>query len=103
MHVGSAPCCCGNSRLLLWNEGERNFRGGSTHNGKVYPHYNDVVYYKFTPIRDNEGNIRGGSTSIKSGPHVKFTRADLKNPPPGLRVLELDSSGIDPYQYLNLR
>ncbi len=89
--------------IKLWNEGERNFIGGSISNGKVYPHYNDVVYYKFTPIRDKEGNIRGGTTETLSGPHVRYNKSDLTNPPPGLRVLDLDSSGIDPYKYLNIR
>ena len=88
--------------IKLWNEGERNFRGGSTHNGKVYPHYHDTVYVKFSPVRNKDGKIIGQSTHIKSGTQVQFTRADLLNPPPGLRVLDLESSGIDPYQYLNL-
>lgn len=88
--------------IKLWNEGERNFLGGSTHNGKVYPHYHDTVYVRITPIRDKDGKRRGQSTSITSGPHVQYTRAEILNPPPGLRVLDLESSGIDPYQYLNL-
>ncbi len=88
--------------IKLWNEGERNFRGGSTHNGKVYPHYYDTVYVKFSLVRNKDGKIIGQSSDILSGTQVQFTRADLLNPPPGLRVLDLDSSGIDPYQYLNL-
>ncbi len=88
--------------IKLWNEGEKNFRGGSTHNGKVYPHYHDTVYVTFSPIRNKDGKIIGQSSDILSGTQVQFTRADLLNPPPGLRVLDLESSGIDPYQYLNL-
>ena len=88
--------------IKLWNEGERNFRGGSTHNGKVYPHYHDTVYVRITPIKNKDGKRIGQSTSITSGPHVQYTRADILNPPPGLRVLDLESSGIDPFQYLNL-
>lgn len=88
--------------IKLWNEGEQNFRGGSTHNGKVYPHYHDTVYVTFSPIRNKDGKIIGQSSDILSGTQVQFTRADLLNPPPGLRVLDLESSGIDPYQYLNL-
>ena len=88
--------------IKLWNEGEKNFRGGTTHNGKIYPHYYDTVYVKFSPIRNKDGKIIGQSSNILSGPQVQFTRADLLNPPPGLRVLDLESSGINPYQYLNL-
>ena len=93
------------SRVLikLWTSGERNFRGGSTHEGKIYPHYNDVVYVSRRPIIGKiSGTIIGYVTHTKSGPQVNFTDADLLDPPPELRVLDLETSGIDPYQYLNL-
>ena len=94
------------SRVLikLWTEGERNFRGGSTLNGKVYPHYYDTVYVTYSEYRDAHGKIVRYPSGIRSGPFVRFTRADLlsPNPPPDLRILDLESSGINPYQYLNL-
>lgn len=92
------------SRVLikLWTSGERNFIGGSTHNGKIYPHYHDTVYVRFGEYESKRlGTVRFAAR-IKSGPHVRYTKADLLNPPPHLRVLDLDSSGIDPYQYLDL-
>lgn len=92
------------SRVLvqLWTSGKKDFRGGSTHNGKVYPHYHDTVYVRFAETRVPNGEIVRYPARIKSGPSVKYTEADLLDPPPYLRVLDLDSSGIDPYQYLNL-
>ncbi len=86
------------SRVLvkLWAEGERNFIGGSTHRGKVYPHYYDTVYVR---IEETE---TGRSIRRKSGPFVDFSLDDLDDPPPHIRILDLETSGIDPYQYLNL-
>ena len=91
------------SRVLikLWTEGERNFRGGSTHKGKIQPHYHDTVYVTFGEYERHGETIRFVA-STKSGPHVRYTEADLLNPPPHLRVLDLETSGIDPYQYLDL-
>ena len=93
------------SRVLikLWTEGEKNFYGGSTGNGKIYPHYNDAVYVRFAEYqRPHTGEIVRYPSLVKSGPHVNFTNADILNPPPHLRILDYDSSGIEPYQYLNL-
>lgn len=93
------------SRVLikLWTDGERNFRGGSNSNGKVYPHYNDVVYVRFAEYKTRDGNVVRYAARTKSGPQVSYTKADLLNPPPHLRVLDLDSSGINPYDYLNFQ
>ena len=92
--------------VKLWTEGEKNFYGGSTLNGRIYPHYYDTVYLKRIPILDRDGNVRGYSTSKRSGRFVNYkgdtSIETLLDPPPGLRVLDLDSSGIDPYQYLDL-
>jgi len=91
------------SRVLvkLWTDGDKNFRGGSTYKGKVYPHYNDTVYVKY-----KYGMIDGRWTKYgiraKSGPQVSYNMSDLDNPPPHLRILDLDSSGFDPYQFLDL-
>ncbi len=91
------------SRVLikLWTSGERNFIGGSTRNGKIYPHYHDTVYVTFREY-ERRGEIIRFAAKIKSGPHVRYTAEELLNPPPHLRVLDLETSGIDPYQYLNL-
>jgi hypothetical protein len=91
------------SRVLvkLWTDGDKNFRGGSTYKGKIYPHYNDTVYvqHKYKMI---DGKMVKYATRAKSGPRVSYNVSDLDNPPPHLRILDLDSSGIDPYQFLDL-
>lgn len=88
--------------VKLWTEGNKNFRGGSTHNGKVYPHFNNTVYVRFAEYKRGDGKTIRYPARVKSGPHVSYTRTDLLNPPPHLRILDLDTSGIDPHQYLSL-
>ncbi|MDE0315556.1 MAG: hypothetical protein OXM61_11680 [Candidatus Poribacteria bacterium] len=93
------------SRVLikLWASGEKSFRGASTYKGKVYPHYYNTVYIKVSEYELPDGTKSQYISRRKSGPHVNTDGVDLLNPPSHLRVLDLDSSGIDPYQYLNLR
>ncbi|MCE2400276.1 hypothetical protein J4G08_05235 [Candidatus Poribacteria bacterium] len=92
------------SRVLikLWTEGERDFYGGSTNNGRVYPHYYNTVYTRFGEYRRSNGEIVRYAQGGIAGPHVDFSSYDLLNPPPHLRVLDIETSGIDPYQFLNL-
>ena len=89
--------------IKLWTEGEKNFRGGGTHKGKVYPWYHNTIYVKFHNYKNADGEIiRSGGIKM-SGPRVNWSGVYFLNPPPHIQILELDSSGIDPYQYLNLR
>lgn len=89
--------------IKLWAAGEKGFRGASTYNGKIYPHYHNTVYIKVREYELPDGTKAQYISRRKSGPHVNTVGVDLLNPPSHLRVLDLDSSGIDPYQYLNLR
>ncbi len=88
--------------IKLWKQGDKSFRGGSTYNGKVYPHYNNTVYVLYDEYELPDGTMQRYPAYAKSGPQVIYSTADLLNPPAHLRILDLDSSGIDPYQFLNL-
>ena len=33
--------------VKLWQQGDRGIVGGSAHNGKVYPHYDNVIYVEW--------------------------------------------------------
>ncbi len=90
--------------VKLWIEGDKNFRGGCTDNGKVYPYYRNTVYVRYAQQEMPDGTIRRYFTSAKSGYNVEFDEEDLLSdtPPAHLRIIELDSTGIDPYQFLNL-
>ena len=90
--------------VKLWIEGDKNFRGGATNNGKVYPYYHNTVYVRYAQQEMPDGTIRRYLTSALSGPYVEYDEKDLMSdmPPVHLRIIELDSTGIDPYQFLNL-
>ena len=90
--------------VKLWIEGDKNFRGGCTDNGKVYPYYHNTVYVRYAQQEMPDGTIRRYFTSSKSGYNVEFNEEDLLSdtPPAHLRIIELDSTGIDPYQFLDL-
>ena len=87
--------------IELWKQGERGFRGGSTHDGKVYPHYKDTAYVRYATTQSGQRYI----ARYKGDPSIRLSREQLRtgNLPSHLRVLDLDSGGIDPYQFLNLR
>ena len=88
--------------VKLWTEGERNFRGGSTYKGRILPHYNDVVYVSWVEYKKSDGSIVRRAGGQISGPRVNYSGIDFLNPPPHIRILDLETSGINPYQYLDL-
>ena len=90
--------------IKLWTEGEKNFRGGVIESGRVFPWYHNTVYVSFSKTRTADGKWVRYARGKMSGPGVNYTGADLLNPPPPLRVLDLEdpSVGINPYEYLDL-
>ncbi len=89
--------------IKLWIEGEKNFRGGGTDRGKVYPWYHDTIYVTFSEYKNEFGEIVRYASDKMSGPRVDWSEVkDWSNPPPHIRILDLETSGIDPYQYLKL-
>ena len=89
--------------LKKWNEGDRDFVGSSMDmdTGKVYLYYPNVVYVKWEDTQLPDGTSTKYASSI-SGPGgygiVDQVREGIL--PPGVLVLDMDSSGIDPYAYL---
>lgn len=98
------------SRVLikLYNEGDRDFIAGKWHKGKVYPIYSNTFY-----VEINEGEIDIGDKKLKTetvrilGPSgTRDTQERLEKAIsngrtlPGVRVLDMKSNGIDPYDYL---
>ena len=88
--------------IKLWNEGIRNFTSAKidAETGKVYPYYTNTVYIT---VEDDvllpDGTVGTHITSISGRvpPGV-----DLLNPPSHIKVLDYNSSGIDPFEYLDL-
>ena len=85
--------------IKAWTEGER-FIGGNIVDGKVRLNYPNTVYVRDREIQGRDGNIiKGRSASGATGGKVTPPGEDF---PPGVRVLDFDSAGIDPYEYLDL-
>ena len=85
-----------------WNEGDRDFVGVSMNNGKVYLHYPNVVYVKWEDTQLPDGTLTKYA-SVVYGPGGGSTISDQVREgilPPGVFVLDMDTSGIDPYVYL---
>ena len=89
------------SRVLikLWNQGERDFRDGVyNHNrNKVYPLYPDVVYIELA----EDGTVVT-STWMQSIPFDAndFATGEWKTKYPGIKFVEFDDAGYDPYTFL---
>lgn len=88
-----------------WNEGDRDFvgTGMDMDNGKVYLHYPNVVYVKWEDTQLPDGTITKYASLIY-GPGDDSTISDQVREgilPPGVQVLDMDVSGIDPYAYLS--
>ncbi len=88
--------------VKAWNEGKR-FLGSSTDNGKVYLHYPNTVYVEYRTVINWDGTFRKRFTSALSG-NIHLTPQQMRDGqvPPGIRILELDKEGINPYEYLDL-
>ena len=87
--------------IKLWSDGEKNFKGGSiSPEGKVYPNYFNTYYITIEERESLDGTI-GTFFRIKGGGPPPED-VDLLNPPSHITVLDYESSGIDPFQYLNL-
>ena len=87
-----------------WNEGARDFVGTSMDmdTGKVYLYYPNVVYIKWEDTQLPDGTITKYASKI-SGPggYDIVNQVSEGILPPGVQVLDMDSSGIDPYEYLS--
>ena len=93
--------------IQLWEQGNKGFQGGSMENGKVYPYYHNTVYVQWREQEMADGTRHLYISTIMTSPRLGLTREQRKqirlgNPPPHIRILDLDSTGIDPYQFLNL-
>ena len=87
--------------IKLWKQGERGYRGGSTDNGKVYPHYKNTAYVRYRTTESGRRYI----ASYKGDPAIRISPEQLRSGelPSYIRVLDIDSEGIDPYQFLDLK
>ena len=84
-----------------WNEGDHDFVGASMENGKVYLHYPNVVYVKWEETQLPDGTITQYASETSGGDGTITDQVREGILPPGVQVLDMDASGIDPYEYLS--
>lgn len=92
--------------VKLWQQGDRGIVGGSTFDGKIYPHYDDVVYVGWKETELPDGSVYRYVSRQKGGSGLPDLSAEdfrTGNISPNLEVIDFDDAGYDPYQFLNLQ
>ncbi len=91
--------------VKLWQQGHRGIVGGSTFDGKIYPHYDDVVYVRWKETAQPDGSVLSSLWQIRGYEGPDLTSEDFRtgNIPSNLEVIDLDDAGYNPYQFLNLQ
>ena len=95
--------------IRLWNQGDKDFTGGEIHqNSIVFPRYPNTVYVRHTADFEEveDGFTEGSSADISAGPGVSdqdIERIMNGETPPGIRILDMDTDGINAYRFLNLQ
>jgi hypothetical protein len=88
--------------IKLWNEGERPL-SGTMENRKVYPLYPNTIYVRWEEEALPDGTVRRYLAEVTGLPEMRVY-SDLFDEdiiPPGIQTIDLESSGIDPYTFLN--
>ena len=92
-------------QIKAWKEGILNNAIGASmeaNGSEVYINYPDTIYFWYEEINDDEG--QGFALDTSGGGDVRLTieqfqRGDI---PPGIRLIDGKTAGIDVYEYLNL-
>lgn len=90
--------------VKLWIQGDHAIVGGSTYNGKIYPHYLDVVYVGYKEKVTENGVSYRFISNVKAPPNIRLDPVQIMegNIPPHYKIIDLDEAGIDPYEFLKL-
>lgn len=90
--------------IKLWNQGDQSFVAGviKESTGKIYPLYPNTLYVRWGEMDLPDGTTRRYIRRTLGPPGLKLTTDQLGNGeiPPGIKVIDMDSGGIDPQLYL---
>lgn len=91
--------------IKLWQQGDKAIVGGSTHNGKVYPLYANVLYVRWKEGALPDGGVYHYISRVLGGNDGEVTTEDIEsgNIPDNFKIVDFDDAGIDPYEFLNLK
>ena len=88
--------------IKAWQEGlHRNWIGIGGANGKIYFNYPNTIYVWYGEREEVDGTITRYFTRVK-GRTLSPEQMRLGIAPPGMRVLDGETEGIDPYAYLGI-
>lgn len=85
--------------IKLWNEGDRDVIGAVFENGKVYPTYRDVIYLTEKIETGPDGMIWVHRSGLSGQPVQLIPKKVI---PEGMRIIDRETGGINPYQFLNI-
>ena len=90
--------------VKLWQQDDRSIVGGSTYRGKVYPHYENTAYIRWSESVADDATIHPYISSVK-GAYNAPTAEEIEagDIPPGFKLVDLEDAGIDPYIFLDLQ
>lgn len=92
--------------IKAWEDGERNILGAGSDSdtSRIYLNYPNTIYVWYDEYETDEGEEIRYFTRVRGAGDVKLTteqklRGEV---PPGVRVIDGETGGIDPYEYLGL-
>ena len=90
--------------VKLWQQDDRSIVGGSTYRGKIYPHYENTAYIRWSESVADDATIHPYISRIK-GAYNAPTAEEIEagDIPPGFKLVDLEDAGIDPYIFLDLQ
>ncbi len=91
--------------VKLWSEGDHSFTGGVITNGTFYPLYPDVAYVEWEQSEESDGTIYWYASNVLAGggsdSSAIMDQLNNGETPAGIRIVDYQSAGMDPYQLLS--
>ena len=91
--------------IKLWNQGHHATSASMDSNGVVYPSFPNTVYVRWKYIEEEDGTLTryaGALRGYQGMPDSVLDDFAEGIIPSGIKVLDHDADGIDPYTFLNL-
>ena len=88
--------------IKAWEEGKRDIIGASIENDIVYLNFPNTIYIWYEEYEDDEGEYTHLRTGGAGDVNLRIEDIQSGNIPPGIRIIDGKTAGIDPFEYLNL-